>query len=303
MQLTDTEPTARFLMGHPRHFGVIYRINPWMDPERWARDEPALAAVSAKEWSALHAKLTALGARIEEVPGEPGLPDLVFTANSAVVLDRKALLARFRHRERQAEEPHFEAAFHRLQAHGLIDAVRKLPDGIVLEGAGDCVWDASRRLFWMGFGQRSDAAARHAVADTFGVDVVPLALADPRFYHLDTALCPLPRGEVVYLPQAFTDEALAAIRNWVEPDRRIEIAPSDASLLAANAVCVGDTIVMADGASLALRNALRARGYRVVRTPLGSFRRSGGAAFCLTLRLDWHSDVEQGELPSVATAG
>jgi N-dimethylarginine dimethylaminohydrolase len=300
--MTGAAPTAHFLMGHPRHFGVIYRINPWMDPERWARDEPALAAVSAKEWDALRARLTALGARIEEVPGEPGLPDLVFTANSAVVLDGKALLARFRHPERQAEEPHFAAAFHRLQAHGLIDAVRRLPDGVVLEGAGDCVWDASRRLFWMGFGQRSDAAARHAVADTFGVDVVPLGLVDPRFYHLDTALCPLPRGEVVYLPQAFAEDGLAAIRNWVEPERRIEITPEDASLLAANAVCIGDTIVMAQGASLALRNALRDRGYRVVTTPLGSFRRSGGAAFCLTLRLDWRSDAEAEETQAIAAA-
>jgi N-dimethylarginine dimethylaminohydrolase len=212
------------------------------------------------------------------------------------------LLARFRHAERQAEEPHFAAAFHRLQAHGLIDAVRKLPDDLVLEGAGDCVWDSSRRLFWMGFGQRSDAAARHALTDTFGVDVVPLELVDPRFYHLDTALCPLPRGEVIYLAEAFTDEGLAAIRNWVEPERRIEITPKDAGLLAANAVCVGDTVVMAEGASLKLRNALRDRGYRVVGTPLGAFRRSGGAAFCLTLRLDWHSDGEAGETQVVAAA-
>jgi N-dimethylarginine dimethylaminohydrolase len=289
-------------MGHPRHFAVTYRINPWMDPARWARDERALAMSSGAEWQALRARLEALGALIEEVPGEPGLPDLVFTANAAVVLDRKALLARFRHPERQAEEPHFAAAFHRLQAHGLIDAVRKLPDDLVLEGAGDCVWDSARRLFWMGFGQRSDAAARHAVADMFGVDVVPLRLADPRFYHLDTALCPLPRGEVIYLTEAFTDEGLAAIRNWVEPERRIEITPRDAGLLAANAVCVGETIVMAEGASLKLHNALRDRGYRVVPTPLGSFRRSGGAAFCLTLRLDWRSDGEAGETQAVAAA-
>src|SRR5215468_3076408 len=201
------DSSARFLMCRPEHFAVSYTINPWMNPKRWARDAGAHAAAE-REWAALHRKLVELGAAIELVPPAPGLPDLVFTANAAVVLDRQALLARFRHPQRQREEEHFEAAFRSLQARGLIDAVRKLPDGLVLEGAGDCVWDARRNLFWMGYGPRSDAAARHAVADTFGVDVVPLALADPRFYHLDTALCPLPRGEVVYLPQAFTDEAL-----------------------------------------------------------------------------------------------
>ena len=49
---------------------------------------------------------------------------------------------------------------------------------VVLEGAGDCVWDETRKLFWMGYGPRSDAAARHAVADAFGEDVVALELAD-----------------------------------------------------------------------------------------------------------------------------
>ncbi len=294
------EPTAHILMGHPRHFAVTYRINPWMEPERWARDERALAAASALEWQSLCARLQALGARIEEIPGEPGLPDLVFTANSAVVLDRTALLARFRHPQRQAEEPHFAAAFHRLQARGLIDAVRKLPDGIVLEGAGDCVWDSSRRLFWMGFGQRSDAAARHAVAETFGVDVIALELADPRFYHLDTALCPLPGGELVFLPEAFTEKGRALVRERIDAERRIEITPADASLLAANAVCIGNAVVMAEGASLALRHRLREHGYAVIPTPLGSFRRSGGAAFCLTLRLDWRSAPEAESVRVVA---
>jgi N-dimethylarginine dimethylaminohydrolase len=38
-----------------------------------------------------------------------------------------------------------------------------------------------------------------------------------------------------------------------------------------------------------LKAALAERGYRVVTTPLPSFLRSGGAAFCLTLRLDRRS--------------
>jgi N-dimethylarginine dimethylaminohydrolase len=38
-----------------------------------------------------------------------------------------------------------------------------------------------------------------------------------------------------------------------------------------------------------LADELAERGYRVVTTPLTSFLRSGGAAFCLTLRLDLKS--------------
>src|SRR5438132_14396724 len=139
--MTPHEPTARFLMCAPEHFAVTYAINPWMDPQSWAREDRAHAAASRQEWLGLHRSLTELGAAIELVPPAPGLPDLVFTANAAVVVDRTALLARFRHPERQREERHFEAVFRALQARGVIDAVRTLPDGPVLHGAGDCVWD------------------------------------------------------------------------------------------------------------------------------------------------------------------
>src|SRR5262249_42690577 len=226
---------ARFLMCRPEHFAVSYTINPWMNPKRWARDAGAHAAAE-REWAALRRKLVELGAAVELVPPAAGLPDLVFTASAAVVLDRQALLARFRHPQRQREEAHFEAAFRSLQARGLIDGVRKLPAGLVLEGAGDCVWDERRNLFWMGYGPRSDAAAARAVEDMFGRDVVALEMADERFYHIDTALSPLPGGEVMYLPSAFTADGTAAIRERVAPQARIEIAIEDGCRLAANAV-------------------------------------------------------------------
>jgi N-dimethylarginine dimethylaminohydrolase len=286
--MTSFETTARFLMCRPEHFAVVYAINPWMDPASWARHDRTHAAASRREWSALHRSLRNLGAAIELVPSVAGLPDLVFTANAAVVLDRKALLARFRHPQRQGEEPHFETTFRSLQARGLLDAVQALPEGIVLEGAGDCVWDESRRLFWMGYGPRSELAARGAVEDMFGLEVVALKLADARFYHMDTALCPLPGGEVMYLPFAFTPAGRTAIRERVAPHQRIEIGPEDGVRLAANAVCLGSNLVMS-GCSEKLRADLTERGYRVITSPLDAFRRSGGSAFCLTLRLDRQS--------------
>ena len=282
-----TLDSARFLMCRPEHFAVSYTINPWMDPKGWARDVRAHARAT-REWTALHRKLLELGATVELVPPAPALPDLVFTANAAVVLDRQVLLARFRHPQRQREEAHFDAAFRSLQAHGLVDTVRKLPENLVLEGAGDCVWDATRKLFWMGYGPRSDADARSAVADTFGQDVIALELADGRFYHMDTALSALPGEEVMYLPGAFTPAGQAAIRDRVAPQDRIEIAKEDGCRLAANAVCLGKTLIMSDCGER-LRAELEARGYDVVTTPLRSFLRSGGSAFCLTLRLDRRS--------------
>src|SRR3984893_8713010 len=114
---TMNRPSARFLMCRPEHFAVSYTINPWMDPKSWARDKRAHFA-AAREWRALHANLVELGAGIELVPSAPGLPDLVFTANAGVVLNRQVLLARFRHPEGRRGEPHFEGAVGVVQVGG-----------------------------------------------------------------------------------------------------------------------------------------------------------------------------------------
>jgi N-dimethylarginine dimethylaminohydrolase len=283
-----TSANVRFLMCRPEHFGVAYAINPWMDPASWAQHSATLVESARREWTGLYRNLARLGAAIELVPPVQHQPDLVFTANAAVVLDRKVLLARFRHAERRGEEAHFEAAFRALRARGIVDSVTRLPDGLVLEGAGDCVWDDARQLFWTGYGQRSDRAATGPVGELFGVERVALELKDPRFYHLDTALCALARGEVMYVPDAFTPLSLAAIRERVAAEQRVEVEFADASRLATNAVSLGDAIMMSGGGER-LKDELAGRGYQVIPTPLPSFLRSGGSAFCLTLRLDRHS--------------
>lgn len=294
----------RFLMCPPRHFAISYSINPWMDPAAWSAGAAALHAQAELQWAGLRRVLLGLGAAVETVEAATGLPDLVFTANGAVVLDGKAVLARFRHGERQNEEPVFASAFAALKARGLVDDIVELPDGVMLEGAGDCIFDSARGLFWMGCGFRSDAAAAAVIERELGVRCITLPLADPRFYHLDTAFCALPCGGVIYYPQAFAPEALAAIHEEVPPADRIALNHADAARFAANAVCVGRTIVVSS-LSDALRRKLELRGYAVVETPLDVFQKSGGSACCLTLRLDHHAIAAEAtgvEQPAAAAA-
>ena len=284
------QPRPRYLMCSPQHFAVTYSINPWMDPKAWAEHGAALHATAAQQWDGLHRALIRHGARVEVLESTLGLPDLVFTANAAVVLDGKALLARFHHPERRREEPVYREGFHALKSCGFINQVIEMPDGMVLEGAGDCLWDARRGLFWMGTGFRSDKRAAALVDDTFGVPCIPLELADPSFYHLDTAFCPLPCSGVIYHPGAFTPDARAAIELRVAPEDRIALTPADAAQFAANAVCF-DRVVVMSSCSAALRETLERRGYTVVTTLLNAFQRSGGSACCLTLRLDHRSET------------
>ena len=294
--MKETAPPAPsqkscYLMCRPQHFAVTYKIIAARLEKLHAESGDVLQARATRQWTGLYRTLLARGADVETIEPQPGLPDLVFTANAAVVLDRKAVMTRFLHPERQREQPVFAEAFRTLKARGLLDEVVELPAGVTLEGAGDCIWDRSRKLFWIGSGFRSDIAGRHAIEDQFGVRCLPLALADPNFYHLDTAFCALPTGDILYYPGAFTPEALELIHDNVAPAQRILLSPTDASRFAANAVCVDRVVVMSSGSDV-LRRALEKRGYKVAKTPLNAFLHSGGSACCLTLRLDHASKAE-----------
>jgi arginine dihydrolase len=274
------------LLTDPTHFEVSYTINPWMRPYAWAENPVGHLAAARRSFQSFVAALTAAGARLEIMPGVAGLPDMVFPANAAVVLDRLALLARFRHPERQGEEQHFQEHFRVLmERRFVLDEVALLPPNCFQEGAGDCIWDAARGRFWAGYGQRSTRQAAVEVSAFFSRETTALELVSPRFYHLDVCFCPLSGGEIFYYPPAFSAASLAAIRDVVAPEDLIEATDEDAARFNVNAVNIDDRLVMAK-ASPELVARLAERGYRVSQVDVLPFIMSGGGAYCMALRLD-----------------
>jgi N-dimethylarginine dimethylaminohydrolase len=257
-----------------------------MRPYAWAENPVGHLAAARRSFQSLAAALTAAGARLEIMPGVAGLPDMVFPANAAVVLDRLALLARFRHPERRGEEKHFLEHFRVLIERGLVlDEVVQLPPNCFQEGAGDCIWDVARGRFWAGYGQRSTRQAAVEVSAFFGRETTALELVSPRFYHLDVCFCPLSGGEIFYYPPAFSAASLAKIREVVAREDLIEATDEDAARFNVNAVNINDRLVMAS-ASPDLVARLAERGYRVSQVDLLPFIMSGGGAYCMALRLD-----------------
>jgi N-dimethylarginine dimethylaminohydrolase len=274
------------LLTDPAHFEVTYTINPWMQPCAWAENPAGHLAAARRSFQSFAATLSAAGARLKIMPGVSGLPDMVFPANAAIVLDRRALLARFHHPERRGEERHFQEHFRLLMERGLIlDEVAQLPQNCFQEGAGDCIWDVARGRFWAGYGQRSTRQAAAEVSAFFGRESTALELVSPRFYHLDVCFCPLSGGEILYYPPAFSATSLAAIRNVVAPEDLIEATDDDAARFNVNAINIDDHLVMAK-ASPDLVSRLAERGYRVSQVDLLPFIMAGGGAYCMTLRLD-----------------
>lgn len=196
----------RFLMAAPRHFDVTYRINPWMHPSAGVDRSLALA-----QWIAVRDTYRALGHEVDELTPPRGLPDLVFTANAGLVIGTRVLLSRFRHPQRRGEEAVFRDWF---RAHGYDVVQSSLPN----EGEGDCLVVGDTILAASGF--RTNPGAHAQIAERFDRPVVSLVLADPRFYHLDTALAVLDDATIAYFPDAFTARSRdRARRHDVRPQR------------------------------------------------------------------------------------
>ncbi|MGI9427376.1 MAG: dimethylarginine dimethylaminohydrolase family protein [Bythopirellula sp.] len=255
----------------PDYYGIEYEINPWMSTERQADH-----ALAVQQWQALREQLGAVGAKISEVEPVQGLPDLVFTANAAILFRQQAVLARFKHEQRQGEEPHFERW---LCDHGW--DVEQPPADFSFEGAGDALFCGD--TLFAGYRMRSDASGLQQIGELLSVRVLPLELIDPYYYHIDTCFCPLAAGEAIYYPGAFDDYGKKVLAENVAT--LIPVAADEAQSFACNAVVVGKAVVTNTGCPL-LHEQLKSAGYHPVETPLSEFVKAGGSAKCLTLRLD-----------------
>ncbi len=264
----------RILMCPPDHFTVDYVINPWMAGQEDELDK----ARATEQWNTLKDELSEF-ADIVTMEPQPDLPDLVFTANAGVVYGDKAIASHFMPQERRAEEPHYKQWF-RGNGFKLLD----LDEKIGFEGAGDCLFDRRGDWLWTGHGFRTEIEAHPEIAAYFDKEVVSVRLTDSRFYHIDTCMCPLTDGFLMYHPPAFDFDSRIAIEKRVPPHKRIVVDTMDAGNFACNAVNIGDMVFL-NQASDPLKARLMLAGFHVREVNLSEFLKAGGSAKCLTLKL------------------
>jgi N-dimethylarginine dimethylaminohydrolase len=264
------QATSRsYLMCPPEHFDVSYAINPWMDPEQPTDPDRAM-----RQWDELRQVYLDLGHDVQTIEPVAGLPDMVFAANGATVIGGTVLGARFRYPQRAREADAYLAWF---RDHGYSDL--RIPDH-VNEGEGDILFTG--RAVLAGHGFRSDQAAAAELGRVFGRPVVSLHLVDPRFYHLDTALCVLDSDTAMYYPAAFDDAGRVAIAEQFA--ELIEAKDEDAEVLGLNAVSDGRHVVLpAQARGLAAQ--LSQHGFEPVGVDLSELLKGGGGPKCCTLEL------------------
>jgi N-dimethylarginine dimethylaminohydrolase len=258
-----------YLMCPPTYFSVDYSINPWMDVTK-----PVDRAVAVAQWERLRDIYTELGHEVSVLDPIDGLPDMVFTANGATVVDGRVLLANFRHEERAAETHSYRDWF---RAHDY----RQIRDGLAVnEGEGDFLRAGPRVLAGTGF--RTDPAAHHEAHRIFGCPIITLTLVNPYYYHLDTALAVLSDTAIAYYPAAFSPASQSLLRE-LYPDAILATA-EDAAVLGLNAVSDGRHVVLPRAAAH-LVGALSERGFIPIGVDVSELNKAGGAVKCCTLEL------------------
>jgi N-dimethylarginine dimethylaminohydrolase len=275
MALDANAGNSIVLMCPPRFFDVQYVINPWMEGNLHKASYP----LALEQWKQLQEAISEV-ADVLLIEPEPGLPDMVFTANGGLVRDGIAALSRFVHVERRREEKHFKAWF---EVEGF--SVAESDDGITFEGEGDALFTPDGKRLWLGHGWRTDVRSAAWLRSLWvAVEIVPLRLVDPRFYHLDTCFCPLANGDLLYYPAAFDESSRAGIESFYPEEKRIAVAEADALQFACNAVTIGECVFV-NAISAELCERLASRGYSVRQVQLSEFLKAGGAAKCLVLKV------------------
>jgi N-dimethylarginine dimethylaminohydrolase len=266
---TPRTPRIRhYAMTAPTFFTVEYAINPWMDTSTVVDTHVAMSL-----WETLRQTYKELGHTVELVEPVAGLPDMVYAANGGLVVNGKAVVARFAYPQRAGESV---AYVEWMTRHGFDPAETRH----VNEGQGDLLVVGS--IVLGGYGFRTERQAHTEIAAHVQMPVVSLELVDPRFYHLDTALAVLDDTTIAYYPPAFSDEARMKLLELF-PDV-IEVASADANVLGLNVVSDGLNVVM-PAAATGFAEQLRTAGFRPVGVDLSELLKGGGSVKCCTLEV------------------
>jgi N-dimethylarginine dimethylaminohydrolase len=259
---------SRLLVSDVAHFRIDYEINPYMD----TADQPDQAA-AATEHEAILAAHRGAGRKLEYLPSVPGCPDMVYTANAAVVRGDVAVLGNLPPQRRP------ESLHHR---GWLIDAGFVVIDTpYPFSGQGDALpWGD---VLLAGFGQRTDRRVHAVLRAHLDYEIVPLRTVDSRWYDLDLAVAVIDDDTLAYCPDALDRPSRG--RLLALGCDLMEVEAAEALGFALNLVSDGRTVTMSDGAPR-LAAQLRDRGLDVDEVVTTQLRKGGGGVRCTSLTLD-----------------
>ncbi len=253
----------------PDYFDIKYSINPWMDTNTIVSQE------KNTQWQQLKNKFIELGVDVKLLKPQKDLPDMTYV-DIGILYKNTFIPSNFRYPERQGEKKHAIAWF---KKNGF--KIAEIDKTFYFEGHGDTLW-AGDKLFF-GYGFRSSVEAQYETAKILKklnpkIEVIPIELIDPRFYHLDTCFCPINSKQATYYPNAFSSKAKKILSQNIE---LIPVTEKEATKFACNAVVINKDIIIPAGAPQ-IYQRLKKLGYTTHPIEMSEFIKGGGACKCLS---------------------
>lgn len=231
------------------------------------RPDPPIDVALARQQHLMYCMaLAECGATVTTLPVDERCPDSVFVEDTAVVVDKQALITRPGAPTRQLET---EAVAVRLDAW--LNCI-PMTEPATLDG-GDCML-VGRRMF-VGRSARTNAAGIAQLARTFaprGIDVVPIDLP-LGVLHLKCVCSPLDEGRIL-LAEDSLDRAVFC-------ELGIVAVPADETY-AANVVAIGTHVIIAAGFPRT-HAALVKAGFKPHPVPCSEVRKADGSLTCQSI--------------------
>ncbi len=258
-------PVKRVLLCRPTHFNVEYVINPHMKPYTVNADN------ALRQWEALVKILKSLNIKVEVIDQQEDVPDMVFAVDQGIVRDGSILLANFRFSQRQQERIYYREWF---REHGF--HLRALSNIYPFEGGDTHVFGD---MLFVGTGFRASVSSCEELAHKLEMDVIPLRLVNPYFYHLDMCFLPINSTTAFYYPAAFSKNSQNLIKRLVP--NLYELSKDAVEAYAANSFVSGTDIVISTEVPKSFHKDLKKLGLKIHEANISEFKKAGGGIRCL----------------------
>lgn len=236
-------------------------------------------AEATRQHRALEKLLEAHRITTRQIVAQPGMPDLCFTRDSAVMTPwgLLGLNPSTAHRRMEPAQMLIYARNAKVPALGAIEVG-------TIEGGDICiVRDGLLIVGWSG--ERTDERGAIAVCELFaaaGWTCITYRF-DPHFLHLDTQLCMVDEDLALACVDVLHDDFLRTLT--AQGIELIPVSYKEARALGCNLLALGNRRVIASAAHPRIARELRQRGVRVETADVSQFERCGGGIHCLTMPL------------------
>jgi arginine dihydrolase len=254
----------KLLLSDPSTVSAKEPNNPWMTGEKFN------LSVAWSQWEHLYEEL-AKEATLYLLPAEGEYQDRTYVSNvGAILTSRIALVSNFTSRPRQGEEI-MARKFLSALGYKVHQPRRKWEGEADLKRIKD-------NLFFAGWGIRSEAMAYVWMEKEFGIKTIPILMDDPKLYHLDCVLFPLPNSKILTHPNILPN----AMNPILIPEQYRYDSWTNSLILGKKWFFYTDGGVKSRAA---LERIIQVEGYEPVFIDLSEFEKSGAGLSCFVMHL------------------